>query len=534
MEKVKNCCLWIRNKSSEIKQMIIETPLTFILNILFYLFVSFILTDIVKVWWSAFNFIFSLIIFICVLCAWFYFYKGKNINLTRDESDASEEFISFKKVFEDKLKERNGLIVSLVGSVGMGKTTYLRSLHNDTRKVIYISLFNRSSLDEIKSALISSYYKNQTFFHRVISIFENSHFIKPYSNSIKDVFISLNLKNEVIIFDDFERFNLECETIKIFMGYVCQLRDENNCKIVLVHDGMVNDNSDIADKNYFQFLDKLIDRQFYYCQQQNEPLDIILSRTQETDDIKELTSVEKKSFENHLKKMNVKNLRMIKKMLRFYTDIFSMKLKGKNEDVINYFIHYYALYFYCFYSNHDQTVPSLKYITNDYEKDLRVRPLNAIEIQSLGSEYTNRVYPEYVSRQYYEFLCKYEYEKYSGEQQFFEMIKDGIKCGYLVNDKDFNVLLNHTLIIKSDLNMVRSKLTEVNRFFLSNFSLDEKYLSSTIKEFLNATESYMEKYNRDPNTVEQINNLYKMLNILGKAANAYKDKRLDRYYKVSI
>lgn len=140
----------------------------------------------------------------------------------------------------------------LNGGWGSGKTYFIKEYINELRKeyisnknkekdykkIVYISLYGIASIAEIKFQLLYSLYEPKKLkkFNSFINFFTKSFFSSFKEKTSIDIQEALNLleKNNFILFlDDIERCSIP---INIILGYVNELVEHNNVKVILVAD----------------------------------------------------------------------------------------------------------------------------------------------------------------------------------------------------------------------------------------------------------------------------------------------------------
>ncbi|WP_164970265.1 P-loop NTPase fold protein [Halarcobacter ebronensis] len=165
-----------------------------------------------------------------------------------------------KEIFEDRLKDllihnkiEDGIVVSLKGNWGIGKTHFWQKLIEDELKInenlkyAYISLFGKNSLDEIKKEIILKISFKDKVLNSVSKRIKNIETTFGLdgddnsfgiSGSILGVLLSLaekkDFENVLICFDDFERLSNSLN-IKEVLGFISELKEQKNCKILMIN-----------------------------------------------------------------------------------------------------------------------------------------------------------------------------------------------------------------------------------------------------------------------------------------------------------
>jgi len=165
-----------------------------------------------------------------------------------------------KYLIEDFLPnpQHNGKTVMLSGSWGAGKTYFWlndiepeisKKLKEDNRACIYISLYGKDSLKDIKSSVyLSASGKNilseevSTFGLETLSAIKNSELsVGKILKAGKDLYDSRKIqkglnrlkKGGIICFDDFERKSSNIDLNDLF-GFISQLATNLQCKVIII------------------------------------------------------------------------------------------------------------------------------------------------------------------------------------------------------------------------------------------------------------------------------------------------------------
>lgn len=181
-----------------------------------------------------------------------------------------------KELFKDRLKKLlikskkdEGLVVSLKGKWGIGKTHFWKDLienelkTNNELKYAYISLFGKNSLDEIKKEIILKISVKDKVLSSISSSFRNiktTFGLKEEDNSfgitgtLLGSLVSLaekkDFQNVLICFDDFERLSTSLN-IKDVLGLISELKEQKNCKVLMINN---NDELKKSDVHNFQHI----------------------------------------------------------------------------------------------------------------------------------------------------------------------------------------------------------------------------------------------------------------------------------------
>jgi hypothetical protein len=138
-------------------------------------------------------------------------------------------------------KEKDGVVISLQGSWGIGKTFFWNDFATQTwneNQQVYISLFGKHSLDDIKKQIVLKIYDS----NKVANFLEKHPIIGKAIESkwgvdtsmIASSFTKETFEGIVLCFDDFERISPKLSISEV-LGFISELKEQNRCKIVLIN-----------------------------------------------------------------------------------------------------------------------------------------------------------------------------------------------------------------------------------------------------------------------------------------------------------
>lgn len=231
---------------------------------------------------------------------------------------------SLKSLILDDDRE---FVAMLSGKWGSGKTYFWKELSTkqeltDSKKSItYISLFGYSSIQSIKNDIVLKLSKAETtkaVFSEVFQSFRTSLSSKDgdessnlnLSGSLISSALSLipekSLKDSIVCFDDFERLSDQV-SFKDVLGLISQFKEQKKCKVIMIlNEGELSENNqDIFSKNK----EKIVDYSFNYQPNQEKLFEAIQQ------DIKKITWCEHTTIYDFFKKIDLKNIRIMKQAL---------------------------------------------------------------------------------------------------------------------------------------------------------------------------------------------------------------------------
>lgn len=194
----------------------------------------------------------------------------------------------------------------------------LKPFHN--KKFVYISLFGKEHYKQLlEEVLYKAYMRN-----KIILLFKKITLYGVSMESMLSLLTKDDLKNVVVCFDDIERKSYSLK-IKDFFGLVLQLKEEKQCKVVLLSD---TTKIQTYEKKYFdEYIEKVIDLKIELTDRK-EVIETILNNNLKDVDINLMPN-------NIYNIINLRNLkRIIKGINKFYNE-FDLQLLLQN-DASNY------------------------------------------------------------------------------------------------------------------------------------------------------------------------------------------------------
>lgn len=248
---------------------------------------------------------------------------------------------------KELLKRKDALCISINGEWGVGKTVFWKkfvdtnfsTLNNNyllsigkkdikrlnckgvIRKIkrafnknavnaVYVSLFGKDSLQEIREDLLQQVFKSNNFISKIKNKFGTFNYNGLSASSLLSCLEKKDFDNIIVCFDDFERLSdkLHLEDI---LGLISELKEQKNCHVVMIL------NSKELEKNngLNRYKDKIIDYEFNYKPTPKESFDIIKN---------DLDAFESYAL-NYFNKFNINNIRNIKRVINALNDYAFIK-----------------------------------------------------------------------------------------------------------------------------------------------------------------------------------------------------------------
>ncbi len=248
------------------------------------------------------------------------------------------------KPIENRLKEllnyKEPIGIVIKGEWGVGKTHFWKDFSKrflQDRKVVYISLFGKSSLKELKEDMmvqISKFYEKAK---KVSSTINTINLPLVSVNVSLESLLSIlepnNLNNVIVCFDEFERLSPRLELKEVF-GFISYLKEHFDCKVVLIINeeeireknyGEQRSESKLFNEIYDKYKEKIIDYELSFTPSVEENFNIMKSRVQSV--------IAQEELHSFLTKFSIKNLRIIKQLVLASNDFAFMNRLRINEEV---------------------------------------------------------------------------------------------------------------------------------------------------------------------------------------------------------
>ena len=271
------------------------------------------------------------------------------------------------------LKRKNAVCVVLDGEWGVGKTTFWKKFSDAKFKEnsVYVSLFGRESIQEIKQEIGIQIYRRNEY----ISEFSEKAKYLRFDKVIDEVtpklgsaligcisfFKKENFKDVIICFDDFERISDKIN-LKDVLGTISEYKEQQNCHIVMIlnrskmtapakeiqkedkknledkelkNASQIKDNKTELEKILSQYKDKIMDYEFYYDPTPQESFSTISG---------ELKEVYRDAALQYFAKHAINNIRVMRRAINALND-YKQHLEDKlqkyqpiKDNVITYIL----------------------------------------------------------------------------------------------------------------------------------------------------------------------------------------------------
>ncbi len=328
-------------------------------------------------------------------------------------------------------------VLVIRGDWGVGKTYFWKKYfkNNHQKSVLpsygYISLFGINNLNDFKSAIFCELEyggngdpmsmllwvqktkklwkegKCKEWLHnfgrplkKIIHFFK-SVFRKLYFINTQEVIRYLSfkfIKNSTICIDDFDRIGNGL-AIRDVMGLISFLKEENNCKFILIlNDKELQDNSD----EYKKLIDKVVDSEIFFKITPVEALEMIIAK----DDT--LYS----ELKQWVIKLEINNIRVLKKLERLARELHK-QLINYDSKVLYQAMQTLSLFVSSYYSKQDEKIPKFD--------DLKIKYADILSIHDKENDKLKK---------WNVFLKEYGF---SYTDSFDLIIANGVEQGYFNN-----------------------------------------------------------------------------------------------------
>lgn len=399
-------------------------------------------------------------------------------------------------------------VLAIRGKWGIGKTYAWKQILKEQKQLekiklnhyTYVSLFGISSLQDLKEALfqnmigtnligekadVSSCAANlkdslESFGRKSAKVVsELVSGMSTYTKSISTITSLLSfvtVRNSIICIDDFERKG-EKLSLKEILGLISQLKEERNCKIVLIY----NDEYLLDEKKiYDELKEKVIDAEILYSPLSDESINIVF------DDKDDLCQIIRK----YAKKLNITNIRVLIKIKRLSL-ILKNNLGQYDSKILEQAIQTVTLLCFACYSKSEE-IP-------DYEW---IKKYNTTTSYTISDRDKDKKSKESKESKWCSILQDYGY---LSADPFDLVIYEGVACGYFDREKliaeaenlSNQYKINHDNSFKKAWELFHNDLSNNQDDFITavfdGFTQNQKFLSVID---LNSTVVTLKKLNR--------------------------------------
>ena len=223
--------------------------------------------------------------------------------MENDKNSTKDIENNLKNILKQKLES----VTVIKGKWGIGKTHFIKNfldkllIEDEYKfKYVYVSLFNKNSLDDIEKEITIKLYTTVRAISSVKDKIKNlglvlgikaddfnlnTGSIGSIINLGLSIFENKDFENITIVFDDLERLS-EKLSFEQVLGFISVLKEDKNCKVIVI----MNDDKlgEEKQKIYDTYKEKIVDFEFTYNPTVEENFELIKDRcTCFGDEIKE-------------------------------------------------------------------------------------------------------------------------------------------------------------------------------------------------------------------------------------------------------
>lgn len=280
-----------------------------------------------------------------------------------------------KTVITRFLHHKDPQVIAIKGPWGGGKTYAWQKLIEDNRHKItyptysYVSLFGISSIAQLRTAIFTKGIPVKMIGQNLNFDFVNKNWTDIVSQKFKSALnfssqlssrlsqgrvITVGLEtiapflisNSIICLDDFERLSQNSISTEELLGFICELREERNCKVVLIFNEAQLGNPSV----YSKYREKVIDIEVLYDPTPLEATNLALPPNLPfIDDVKKYCNI-----------LEIKNIRVLKKIVALINEIHP-QINNLHQKVQSQAIHT-GVVLSCMYYENDANRPTIDFL----------------------------------------------------------------------------------------------------------------------------------------------------------------------------
>lgn len=267
------------------------------------------------------------------------FVKKKYVTLFEKITDMKSDNIL--NSIKNYLANETDYALMITGDWGTGKTFYFKNdikgtLKKQGFKVLYISLYGKNNINDVKNEILLSSLSSKTELKNIISsisigkipyVKDLSSFIK--GDSITTFLLEKRLDNKTIIcLDDLERKNKNLDLTELF-GFINFLVTESKCKVFII----VNENK-LDEKEFSIIKEKTIGQTLVFNPNLGNVYDSIVSTYKSNNEYQKFLNKQKQVILNFLSDQKYFNLRTLIYALNQLKIVFEKSRLVSNENIV--------------------------------------------------------------------------------------------------------------------------------------------------------------------------------------------------------
>jgi hypothetical protein len=270
------------------------------------------------------------------------------------------------------------VVIALKGGWGEGKTYFWKeSIQKHRKKVSYASVFGAASILEIRERVLlasiplPSPGSDKGRFRPVMDILQTAgSYISsiargfgispPTSLAIRLLEATLLRDDRVVCLDDVERLSssIGAETL---LGYITELRDDRELKVVLIYNDEAIAESPITREMFARYREKVVDREIRFV----HDLDAIVSIVFDSVPPISTHAPVIDELKRRCRVLNVTNIRLLLKARYYFEELVRVLPNDAPADFLNAMLHSLLLYIWIHFGRHKYPVLTWDFI-EDY------------------------------------------------------------------------------------------------------------------------------------------------------------------------
>lgn len=361
-------------------------------------------------------------------------------------------------------------VLAIKGDWGVGKTyywdKYIKELKGSCilKSYSYVSLFGSKSIDELKQTVflnaVDTYMIGEApnikgYSKKIAGLVKDTKipYVSKYVGGIGGLINSVSqlaLNKTVICFDDIERHS-DGISIKDFMGLVSYFKEQKDCKVVLLLNEEVGDETF---DDYKKYKEKVVDRQLHFEPTAEDCFDTIIT--------------EEFELRAHTRDccvgLNIKNKRIIKKIESNVKEFLEL-VDGFDEEIKKQVIHSTIVLSWCYYGHgaDKENIPEFAFVNRS----------------GLRNEDEGRDWTKDKTKKWDDLLNSYRYQC---SDEIDLAVAGGIEQGFL--DKEKLIPLCELKQQEIDVRNSSTKLDEAWKLYHGSFDSNEEDVAKAMEEGL--------------------------------------------------
>lgn len=328
----------------------------------------------------------------------------------------------------------------------------------------WINLFKRETYKNIDKQFFS--LKNAGKF---LDHINKLAIIKKYIGDSSNFIINNYIEDMLICFDDIERIN-DKFSIQTLMGYVDELAQQKNCKVLLIFNE--NELGEEQKKAFNKYREKIVDIELTYSPTLEQQLAIVFA-----EQLDEYPIISKIIKNNHNNGFNIKNIRVLQKIRIFFNAYLNIIPENTHPLITDEFIKHLVLLSHCYYELNDK-IP-FELIRN-----------NELGIELITEEHNTDKYDKNVYEQIIEIrkALNIPHSSKLFTVQIIHMLEHGIWNSENISTDISNEIKNKTILEKKY--RIKTDLNQYVRLYRGNFQDCRQEIVSSFERVLTNNHNY--------------------------------------------